>query len=296
MNRQLHEEREQRGERPRSNLDLIVSIDKLDAAKKKLSARVQELAAHNKQLQQKPETATVHTQCDSRMTRLNRNSAGVSTAVYNRQKAELSQFRKHRDAEKVRRQVAVDMAEPAVKRELDGIRRKLAINMHKLIKMDGKTQALEAPFDGANGEATSSADVWIELEDSWLAEHEAARTIKGLSSIIGDLEDQVGKLEGDAATAATATKDAMEKMQKKIAKLDGELIEAEAIYQDDLNDMEQNSRPADEWESRAIILDREVQRLMRELVAQGTAWEEERIEVQKEKQEFMATAKSLIEG
>ena len=33
-------------------------------------------------------------------------------------------------------------------------------------------------------------------------------TIKGLSSIIGDLEDRVGKLEGDAA--ATATKDAMD--------------------------------------------------------------------------------------
>jgi hypothetical protein len=71
-----------------------------------------------------------------------------------------------------------------------------------------------------------------------LAEHEAARTIKGLSSIIRDLEDQVGKLEGDAATAATATKDAMETMEKKIAKLDGELIEAKATHRSDLDDAE----------------------------------------------------------
>ena len=45
-----------------------------------------------------------------------------------------------------------------------------------------------------------------------MAEHGAAKTVKGLSSIIGDLEDQVGQLEGDAATATTAPKDTMEKM------------------------------------------------------------------------------------
>ena len=50
-----------------------------------------------------------------------------------------------------------------------------------------------------------------------MSEHE-------LSSIIRDLEDQVEQLEGDAATAAATTKDAMEKMQKKIAKLDGDLV------------------------------------------------------------------------
>ena len=62
--------------------------------------RVQELAEQNKQPQHQPETETMHTrtQCDTRITKLTNNSPDVN----NRQKAQLNQFRKQRDAEKVK--------------------------------------------------------------------------------------------------------------------------------------------------------------------------------------------------
>ena len=149
--------------------------------------------------------------------------------VCRRQQAILAAFKKQKNAEKVRRQVAVDMAEPVVQQKLDEIRRMLKLD--ELLSMNGEAQPMEAPFDGASGEAASSADVLdgLELEDLWLetVTEAAAETIKGLdgeveglSSIVRDLEDQVEQLEGDAATSAAATKDAMEKMQNKIAKLD----------------------------------------------------------------------------
>ena len=37
------------------------------------------------------------------------------------------------------------------------------MNVDGLLSMNGEAQAMEAPFDGANGEAASSADVWAEL-------------------------------------------------------------------------------------------------------------------------------------
>ena len=174
------------------------------------------------------------------------------------------------------------------------------MKLDELLSMNGEAQAVEAPFDGANGEAASSADVLDEM-------------IKGLdeklSNIIRDLEDQVEQLEGDAATAATTatTKDAKEKMQKKIAKLDGELIEAEITRRSDLDDMTAaTSRQADateseattevrQWKLRVIITETEVRRLKRELSSIIKDWEEERIEVQQEQQAYMATAESRIE-
>jgi hypothetical protein len=144
---------------------------------------VQELAGHNRQLQQKQETTTVHTQCDSRMTGLNRNSAGVSTTLYNRQKAELSQFRKRRDAEKVKQKNTELMAEPDAKRELDGLRRELANHVDTLLSTNGEAQATEAQFDGADGEAAPSAD-YQELEDLSLEELATAEPlIEGLQEL-----------------------------------------------------------------------------------------------------------------
>ena len=117
--------------------------------------------------------------CDSRITKLNMNSAGVSTAVYNMQKAQLNQFWNQRNAEKVRRQVAVDIASPKVKQELDEIQRRMNVdvfrqkldeirrmmNVDGLLSMNGEAQAMKAQFDGADGEAAPSADFLDELED-----------------------------------------------------------------------------------------------------------------------------------
>ena len=53
---------------------------------------------------------------------------------------------------------------------------------------NGDAQAVEALFDGANGEAASSADYLDPgLEDLWLFELEAAETMKGLDEEVAGL-------------------------------------------------------------------------------------------------------------
>ena len=119
----------------------------------------------------------------------------------------MSQFRRQKDAEKVRRQVAVDMTDTDVRQELDEIQRRMNVdvyrrkldeirrmmNVDRLLSMDDEAQAMEAPFDGENGEAcatlTSSADVPDGLEDLWLAELATAESqIEGLQELDFDMQ------------------------------------------------------------------------------------------------------------
>ena len=176
-------------------MDLIVSIEKLEAIKEKLTVRVQGLAAHNKQLQQKPETTTVHTQCDGRITKLNNNSAEVSTAVHNRQKAELSQFRKQRDAEKVKeyntkafrsaiKEMMHDTEAKASDQATSAPESAATIKAATESEATTEAQAMEARFDGANGEAAPSADFLDELEHLWLEDLATAESqIEGLQGL-----------------------------------------------------------------------------------------------------------------
>ena len=136
------------------NSDLTVSIGKLksqlekaDAIKKILTVKVKKLSAENKQLQQKQESGIY-----------------VRQDVYKRQQAQLAAVKRQKSAERVKQKNAEDMAKPAAKRELDGLRRQLAIHVDGLMSMDGEAQAMEAQFDGADGEAAPSADFLDELE------------------------------------------------------------------------------------------------------------------------------------
>ena len=101
-------------------------LEKAEAIKKILTVNVKKLAAENKQLQQKLETP--------------KSGIYVRQDVYRRQQAILAAFKKQKNAERVRRQVAVDMAEPVVKQELDGIQRML--NVDTLLSMDDEAQAM----------------------------------------------------------------------------------------------------------------------------------------------------------
>ena len=81
------------------------------------------------------------------------------------------------------------MAEPDVKRELDGLQRMLKLNVDTLLSMNGEAQAMEAQFDGADGEAASSADFLDELEDLSLEELATAESqIEGLQELDFDMQ------------------------------------------------------------------------------------------------------------
>ena len=54
----------------------------------------------------------------------------------------LATFKKQKNAGRVKRQVAVDMASPVVRQKLDEIQRML--NVDGIMSMDGKAQAMEA--------------------------------------------------------------------------------------------------------------------------------------------------------
>ena len=70
------------------------------------------------------------------------------------------------------------------RQKLDEIRRMM--NVDGLLSMNGKAQAMEAQFDGADGEAAPSADFLDELEDLWLEELATAESqsqIEGLQGL-----------------------------------------------------------------------------------------------------------------
>ena len=161
------------------NLDLTVSIEKLksplekaEAIKKILIVNEKKLGAENKLLQQRLETP--------------KSGIYVCQDVYRCHQAILAAFKKQKNAEKVRRQVAVDMAEPVVQQRLDEVRRML--NVDTPLSMNGEAQVTEAQLDGAHGEATpyAYADFLDELEDLWLEELATAGShlqIEGLQEL-----------------------------------------------------------------------------------------------------------------
>ena len=155
-------------------------LEEAEAIKKILTVKVKKLAAENKQLQQKLETP--------------KSGIYVRQDVYKRQQATLAAFKKQKNAERVKRQVAVDMASPVVKQKLDEIKRMLILD--GVMSTNGEGQAMEAQFDGADGEAAPSADFLDELEDLCLQMEELTTA-----------ESQIEELQETSKAAATTTND-----------------------------------------------------------------------------------------
>jgi hypothetical protein len=66
----------------------------------------------------------------------------------------------------------------------------LKLNVDTLLSANGEAQAVEAQFDGADGEAAPSAGFLDELEDLWLEELATAESlIEGLQELQDAIQD-----------------------------------------------------------------------------------------------------------